>query len=125
MPLFVRCGISRRTGSGRTLPRWILAHDEPPLVGYDQDRWVDRLHDASDDPRELLAVLETLRRANLALWERTGPEERARAGMHAERGAESLDLTFRLLAGHDRFHLDQARRALDAALRGASQPPTS
>src|SRR5690348_10844355 len=24
--------------------RWILAHDKPPLVGYDQDLWVDRLH---------------------------------------------------------------------------------
>jgi hypothetical protein len=34
--------------------------------------------------------------------------------MHAERGPESVDLTFRLMAGHDRFHLAQARRALDA-----------
>src|SRR4029453_15068932 len=24
--------------------RWIVAHDEPPLVGYDQDLWVERLH---------------------------------------------------------------------------------
>src|SRR2546426_7529128 len=24
--------------------RWILAHDEPDLIGYDQDLWVDRLH---------------------------------------------------------------------------------
>lgn len=98
--------------------RWILAHDEPPLVGYDQDLWVDRLHGASDDPEELLAVLETLRRANLALWGRTGPQDRARVGMHAERGPESLDLTFRLIAGHDRFHLDQALRALEA-VRGS------
>jgi hypothetical protein len=35
-------------------------------------------------------------------------------GLHAERGPESYELTFRLLAGHDRFHLGQARRALDA-----------
>jgi hypothetical protein len=97
--------------------RWILAHDEPPLIGYDQDRWVERLHGEDDDPQELLAILETLRQANLALWERTGPQERARAGMHTERGPETLDLSFRLIAGHDRFHLDQARRALDAVRR--------
>jgi hypothetical protein len=35
-------------------------------------------------------------------------------GIHAERGPESYDLTFRMLAGHDRFHLEQARRAISA-----------
>ena len=48
------------------------------------------------------------------LWARTPEAERGRVGLHAERGPESYDLTFRLLAGHDRFHLAQARRALDA-----------
>jgi hypothetical protein len=36
--------------------------------------------------------------------------------MHAERGPESLDLSFRLIAGHDRFHLGQAHRALDSVV---------
>jgi hypothetical protein len=95
--------------------RWILAHDEPPLIGYDQDLWVDRLHRGRDEhPAELLSTLEALRAANLALWRRTPEGDRARFGVHAERGPESYDLTFRLIAGHDRFHLAQARRALDA-----------
>jgi hypothetical protein len=93
--------------------RWIVAHDEPPLIGYDQDRWVERLHHgAEDDPDALLLVFETLRRANLQLWARATASDRARVGLHAERGPESLDLSFRLIAGHDRFHLDQARRGL-------------
>ncbi|HEX6230182.1 MAG TPA: DinB family protein [Actinomycetota bacterium] len=100
--------------------RWILAHDEPALIGYDQDLWVDRIHGEGDDPEELLAILETLRRANLALWGRTRPEDRSRVGVHAERGPESLDLSFRLIAGHDRFHLHQARRALVAVRRSAA-----
>ena len=45
-------------------------------------------------------------------------EDRARYGVHAERGPESYELTFRLIAGHDRFHLAQAGRTL-AALRGS------
>ncbi len=94
--------------------RWILAHDEPPLIGYDQDLWANALHDADDDPQPLLLALEALRRANLALWERSSEQDRARFGVHAERGPESYELTFRLIAGHDRFHLDQARRALAA-----------
>jgi hypothetical protein len=92
--------------------RWILAHDRPDLMGYDQDLWVDRLHQPPEGPEELLAVFEPLRRANLALWRRTSEADRERIGMHTERGAESYRLTFTLFAGHDRFHLDQARRAL-------------
>ena len=95
--------------------RWVLAHDEPPLIGYDQDLWVDTLHaDRHDDPDELLRLFEPLRAANLALWTRSPEEDRARVGVHAERGRESFDLLFRMIAGHDRFHLAQARRALDA-----------
>lgn len=93
--------------------RWILAHDQPELIGYDQDLWVDRLHQPAEDSDELLALLEPLRLANLALWERTSSERRRRVGLHRERGPESYSLTFTLIAGHDRFHLDQAGRALD------------
>jgi hypothetical protein len=95
--------------------RWTVAHDEPPLIGYDQDLWVDRLHHGRDeDPADLLEVLERLRAANLAMWRRSTPQERERVAIHAERGPESYDLSFRLIAGHDRFHLAQARRVLDA-----------
>jgi len=99
--------------------RWILAHDQPELLPYDQDLWVDRLHPGDEDPDELLSVFEPLRAANLELWRRTPVEDRARFGLHRERGPESYELTFRLLAGHDRFHLEQARRALDAATKRA------
>jgi DinB superfamily len=97
--------------------RWILAHDQPPLLGYDQDLWVDHLHRPPEDPDELLALFVPLREANVALWRRTPVERRERFGVHAERGPESYELTFRLAAGHDRFHLAQAERAL-AAVRG-------
>jgi hypothetical protein len=94
--------------------RLILAHDEPPLLGYDQDRWADALHRPPERPEELFAFFVPLRTANIALWNRTPEDRRQRIGLHTERGPESYDLTFRLAAGHDRFHLAQAERALDA-----------
>ncbi len=100
--------------------RWILAHDEPDLVGYDQALWVERLRHKDDEVGELLGLFEAVRASNNALWSRLSAADRARVGMHRERGPESLDLTFRLAAGHDRVHLAQARRALDAARRGGS-----
>lgn len=93
--------------------RWILAHDEPELIGYDQDRWVENLHRPLEEGDELLALFEPLRRSNLALWSRTPPAARQRVGIHRERGPESFALSFSLIAGHDRFHLAQARAALE------------
>lgn len=97
--------------------RWILAHDEPALMGYDQDLWVERLHDDKEPVDDLIEVFESLRRANVALWRRSGPDERARVGIHTERGPESFDLCFRMIAGHDRLHLGQIRRALEVVRR--------
>lgn len=97
--------------------RWILAEDEPDIVGYDQDRWVDGLRHRDADPQDLIALFEALRDANLRLWAATPPADRDRFGRHRERGPESYELMVQLAAGHDRFHIAQAERAL-AAVRG-------
>jgi len=94
--------------------RWVLAHDAPELVPYDQDLWVEGLHHNEDDPEQLVSTFEALRAADLDLWRRSSPEARARVGRHRERGPESFEMMFRMLAGHDRVHLDQADRALAA-----------
>ena len=95
--------------------RWILAEDEPDIVGYDQALWVAELRHNEDDPTLLLATFEALRGANLDLWARRSIADRGRVGRHRERGPESYEMTFRLSAVHDRIHLAQARRALDEA----------
>jgi hypothetical protein len=99
-----------------TRVRWILAEDEPDIVGYDQDRWVNRLRHRDADPEQLIAFFDAIRSANLRLWAATPLEARERFGRHRERGPESYDMTVRLAAGHDRFHLAQAGRALTAVL---------
>jgi hypothetical protein len=99
--------------------RWILAEDRPDIVPYDQDLWIDRFHVGRDETvDELLAVFEALRTADIALWRTTPPADRVRYGMHRERGPESFELTFKLTAGHDLFHLDQGRRALEQVRAG-------
>ncbi len=101
--------------------RWIIAEDSPDIVGYDQALWVSGLRHGEDDPARLIDLFELLRRANLELWARFGASHGARIGMHEERGPESYDLTFRLGAGHDRVHLAQARRALEAVRSGSAR----
>ncbi len=94
--------------------RWILSQDTPELIGYDQELWADRLHTPMQDAGELIGFWRALREANLALWARTPDADKVRFGIHRERGPESYRLTFALIAGHDRFHLAQAERALEA-----------
>jgi hypothetical protein len=95
--------------------RWILAEDQPALPGYEQDDWVRVSDYAGADPRQMVEAFSTLRKLNLALWQRTSASDRGRIGRHSERGPESYELTFRLLAGHDLIHLDQGREALATA----------
>jgi uncharacterized damage-inducible protein DinB len=95
--------------------RLILAQDRPPLTGYDQDLWAERLHYDSADPAETLELFAVVRRANLRLVARASPAELQRVGMHVERGEESLEHLIRLYAGHDLLHLrqiDRVRRAV-------------
>jgi hypothetical protein len=103
--------------------RWIIAQDEPPLPGFDQERWVERLRHQEDDPAEMMELFRALRRSHLLLWERASATERARIGMHDERGPESFDLLFRLVAGHGLFHLGQMRRTLAQVADGSLSDP--
>ena len=104
--------------------RWILAQDEPPLMAYDQDLWVERLRHQDADPDELLALLRALIRSEVQLWNRTSHSDRARVGMHAERGPETYDVTFRMLAGHGLLHLAQMRRTLTQVREATGTPAT-
>ncbi len=98
--------------------RWTISQDQPPLLGYDQDQWVARMRHNDDQPDELLALFSALRAANLRLWRQSSADDRERVAIHAERGPESYGLMFRMLAGHDRFHLNQMRETL-RQLRGS------
>ena len=97
--------------------RWVLAEDRPMLQGYDQETWPRALRHLEADPGELLELFAALRTANVRLWLATSEADRARVGLHVERGPESLDLLFRMLAGHDRVHQAQARGAIADARR--------
>lgn len=94
--------------------RKIVAEDRPPLPGYDQDLWADRLHYDEEDVALALEELRVNRRTNVRFLRALGPAERKRAGVHSERGDESVDHLIRLYAGHDILHLNQIARVKQA-----------
>lgn len=92
--------------------RMMVTQDRPVLVGYDQEAWTARFGGLDATPEQTLARWQVLRLANIRLVESLEPAEWERVGLHSERGEESVRLHVRLLAGHDRVHLDQFSRAL-------------
>jgi hypothetical protein len=92
--------------------RMALTEDQPPLQGYDQDQWVSVLRYAEVPLDLALAQLRGLRGGNLHLWPTLTPEQLERAGLHSERGLESVERMIRLMAGHDLVHRRQIDRIL-------------
>ncbi|MGQ0815244.1 MAG: DinB family protein [Gemmatimonadota bacterium] len=92
--------------------RMILAHDRPPITGYDQDAFASRLGYDDADAGQALSDFTALRCANLRLLQRTSTEDLQRVGVHSERGEESLAHLMKLYAAHDLLHLRQIDRIL-------------
>jgi hypothetical protein len=90
--------------------RMIVAHDEPPIVAYDQDLWANKLRYRDAQLADVLEQFAVMRAANVRLANQLMAEDFKRVGIHSERGAESVGYTLRLLAGHDLVHVDQLAR---------------
>jgi hypothetical protein len=84
--------------------RRIVSEPGEPIRGYDQELWIDALPDAEQPIDELLAQLAGLKALNTAFLERLTAEERARWGLHSERGPESVAALIGAMAGHDLLH---------------------
>jgi hypothetical protein len=90
--------------------RSIVAEDEPPLRGYDQDLWATRLRYGSAGVGPVLDELRSLRARNLRLYRSLSEAELDRVGLHDERGPESARRLRALTAAHDLLHRRQIAR---------------
>jgi len=92
--------------------RLILSQPDIAIQAFDQDAWAVAGRYAQIEPQVSLALFRSLRAANLALWNALTPEEWDRAGIHAERGRESVRDIATYYAGHDLNHFAQIEAIL-------------
>jgi hypothetical protein len=95
-----------------TRSRFIVGDVDPPLPGFDQDRWASEFHYMAADPALSLELFSAVRAGNLRHWRALSPEQWQRAGHHSERGPMSAVLNLKIAAGHDLVHRNQIDRIL-------------
>jgi hypothetical protein len=94
--------------------RFVLAEDHPVLVGYDQDRWAERLPYEDQPPEVALAVVDAVCAHTAALLRRLPEEAWEREAAHSESGRTTAEDWLRAQADHLARHAGQIERALAA-----------
>jgi hypothetical protein len=92
----------------------IAAADKPALTAYDQDEW-ERRFGPLESAESALERWRVLRQNMLRVLESLDEAGWERAGLHQERGPESIAKIARLLVDHDRAHMKQMEKAAASA----------
>ena len=87
--------------------RWILFQDNPTLIGYDQDPWIDGWRREEESFPETFHRFRVLRKAQLRLFRKCSEADLERTATHQDLGPITLGLLRSLVAGHDLNHLQQ------------------
>jgi uncharacterized damage-inducible protein DinB len=87
----------------------VASTEETPLVGLDQNAWIERVH-RREGLSELLEQFSFQRATNIALFERLTDEELDRRGIHPHHGPMTVRDAAERLASHDAKHLAQLER---------------
>jgi hypothetical protein len=112
----LHCADASVVGHGRV--RYLLAEEEPVIVGWDQDVWATAL-DYHAHPIDLaFAAVEAAHANTVPLLRRLTPEALARKGHHTELGSISVETWLRYNAEHLHVHARQIARNV-AAFRSA------
>jgi hypothetical protein len=113
------CADSETNGAMRI--RYLIAEQEPTIVGYDQEEWARRF-DYHDLPAEsALAMVEGVRAHTAVLLRRLPAEAWNRAGRHTESGRYTAEDWLTVYSEHLEKHSGQIARNLEA-WRAASSP---
>jgi hypothetical protein len=99
--------------------RKIIAEPGCEIQAYDQNAWAKRLRYDLSDTGERLALFSFLRKSNATLLGSLKPREWKLAGIHAERGRETISRLALLYAGHDLNHLKQVEKIAKSGERRA------
>lgn len=102
--------------------RYLVAEEKPVIVGYDQDRWAEKLDYHSSRIELALAAVDVMRAQTLNLLRRLPEESWAAEGTHTESGAYTAEDWLKTYAEHLEIHSRQIERTHQAWRAEQTQP---
>lgn len=106
----VVCHLADSESNAALRIRYLLAEEDPLIVGYDQARWARELDYDSAPFAPALAVVEAVRANTAALIRRLPPEAWAASGKHTESGKYTAEDWLSIYAEHMEKHSGQIER---------------
>ncbi len=102
--------------------RRFLAEPGSAVLGYDENRWAEKLNYHSQDPAEALELFKWLRRKSYTLVKDLPAPAWKSTIMHSENGLMHMDDWLDVYAGHIPAHVEQMQRVYDdwAAATGST-----
>jgi uncharacterized damage-inducible protein DinB len=85
--------------------RWVIAEHEPPLPGFDENAWIDRLGGEAMPVEESVNLFTANRQRMARILRRCSEDDFSRAGLHAERGRMTLAELLATITNHVDHHL--------------------
>jgi uncharacterized damage-inducible protein DinB len=83
----------------------VIAEDKPPLLAFDENRWVEKLFPNDQSLDDALTLLEAGRRQMVRILEKLPDEAFQRTGIHSERGPLTLEQIVQGFVNHLEHHL--------------------
>jgi len=103
--IVVHCADSETNAHMRL--RYLLAEDDPLIVGYDQDRWAKRFDYHKHPIDAALATVKAVRANTVPLLERATEQDWRRKGRHTESGPYGAEDWLAVYAEHLEKHSRQ------------------
>lgn len=88
----------------------VIAEDNPPLLGYDESAFAQRLAYDQQDIERACEIFRLNRLQMASILQRLPDEAFARCGMHSERGRETLADLVQIYIDHIELHLKHLRK---------------
>jgi hypothetical protein len=104
----LHCADSSMVGHGRV--RYLLAEEDPVVVGWDQDVWPVALDYHAHPIEPAFAAIDAAHGNTVPLLRRLTPEALARGGRHTELGPITVEGWLRYNAEHMHVHARQIDR---------------
>jgi uncharacterized damage-inducible protein DinB len=86
--------------------KWVISEEDPPLPGFDQEKWASALHYHEQSAEDAVKLVELTRRQMATILRTLSDQSLARVGQHSERGPMKVIDLVQVMVTHLEHHVN-------------------